>query len=60
MDLKENYVLNDLSYDNVPLRIIPQAVEKIDEEELKKSVEKNRKMIESMRKEENYKRIMAM
>ena len=60
MDMKENYVLNDLSYDNVPLRIIPQAVEKIDEEELKKSVEKNRKMIEGMRKEENYKRIMAM
>ena len=45
--MKENYVLNDLSYDNVPLRIIPQAVEKIDEEELKKSVEKNRPKMNS-------------
>lgn len=56
----ENYVLNDLGYDNVPLHVIPQNIEGINKEELKKSEEKNKKIIEDMRNEDNYKKVMAM
>ena len=44
-----NYVLNDLEFDNVPLKIIlPSDGEECDEKELQKSREKNRELIERM------------
>ncbi|MCI8789407.1 MAG: hypothetical protein HFH92_09910 [Lachnospiraceae bacterium] len=44
-----NYVLNDLEFDNVPLKIIlPSDSVECDEKELQKSGEKNRELIERM------------
>lgn len=52
--MSKNYVLNDLDFDNVPLKIIPPPEsEECDEKELQKSREKNRELIERMRNDKN-------
>ena len=54
--MSKNYVLNDLEFDNVPLKIIlPSDREECDKEELQKSKEKNREIIERMRNDKRYK-----
>ena len=55
-----NYVLNDLEFDNVPLKIIlPSDSVECDEKELQKSREKNRKFIERMRNDKKDSRSAA-
>lgn len=59
--MSENYVLNDLEFDNVPLKIIlPSDSEKCDEKELQKSKEKNRELIERMRNDKKYGELVSM
>ena len=58
--MSKNYVLNDLDFDNVPLRIIlPSDQEEYDKEELQKSMEKNRELIEGMRNDKRYKELVS-
>ena len=58
--MSKNYVLNDLEYDNVPLKIIlPFDSEKCDEKELQKSRERNRKLIERMRNDKKYRELVS-
>lgn len=53
--MSKNYVLNDLEFDNVPLKIIlPSDSEECDEKELQKSRKKNRELIERMRNDKKY------
>lgn len=53
--MSKNYVLNDLEFDNIPLKIIlPSDSEECDEKELQKSREKNRELIERMRNDKKY------
>ena len=53
--MSKNYVLNDLEFDNVPLKIIlPSDSEECDEKELQKSRKKNRELIEKMRNDKKY------
>ena len=53
--MSKNYVLNDLEFDNIPLKIIlPSGREECDEKELQKSREKNREFIERMRNDKKY------
>lgn len=57
--MSKNYVLNDLEFDNVPLKIIlPSDGEKCDEEELQRSRERNREIIERMRNDKRYKELV--
>lgn len=52
--MSKNFVLNDLEFDNVPLKIIqPSDSEECDEKELQKSRKKNRELIERMRNDKN-------
>ena len=54
--MSRNYVLNDLEFDNIPLKImLPIDNEECDEKELQKSREKNRELIEKMRNNKKYK-----
>ena len=53
----ESYVLNDVEYDFKPLEIfVPDPDYKVDEEELEKSIEKNKAIIARAR--ENRKRYL--
>ncbi|MDE6601313.1 MAG: hypothetical protein K2K90_03945 [Lachnospiraceae bacterium] len=53
--MSKNYVLNDLEFDNVPLKIIlPSDMEECDEKEFEKSRQKNRELIERMRNDKKY------
>ncbi|MDE5939583.1 MAG: hypothetical protein K2H37_10930 [Lachnospiraceae bacterium] len=53
--MSKNYVLNDLEFDNVPLKIIlPSDRKECDEKELEKSRQKNRELIERMRNDKKY------
>lgn len=59
--MSKNYVLNDLEFDNVPLKIIlPSDSEEYDEKELQKSREKNRELIERMRNDKKYRELVSM
>lgn len=59
--MSKNYVLNDLEFDNVPLKIIlPSDTEECDEKELQKSREKNRELIERMRNDKKYRELFSM
>lgn len=59
--MSKNYVLNDLEFDNVPLKIIlPSDSEECDEKELQKSREKNRELIERMRNDRKYRKYMEL
>ncbi len=58
--MSKNYVLNDLEFDNVPLKIIlPSDLEEYDQEELQKSMEKNREFVEKMRNDKRYKELIS-
>ena len=58
--MNKNYVLNDLEFDNVPLKIIlPSDSEDCDEQELQKSREKNRELIERMRNDKKYRELVS-
>lgn len=58
--MSKNYVLNDLEFDNVPLKIIlPSDLEEHDQEELQKSKEKNRELVEKMRNDKRYKELIS-
>lgn len=58
--MNKDYVLNDLEFDNVPLKIIlPSDSEKCDEKELQKSREKNRELVEKMRNDKKYKELVS-
>lgn len=59
--MSKNYVLNDLEFDNIPLKIIlPSDREECDEEELQKSREKNQELIERMRNDKKYRELILM
>lgn len=59
--MSKNYVLNDLEFDNVPLKIIlPSDSEECDEKELQKCREKNRELIERMRNDKKYHELVSM
>ncbi len=59
--MSRNYVLNDLEFDNIPLKIIlPSDSEECDEKELQKSREKNRELIERMRNDKKYIELVSM
>ena len=59
--MSRNYVLNDLEFDNIPLKIIlPSDSEECDEKELQKSREKNRELIEKMRNNKKYIELVSM
>lgn len=56
----KNYILNDLEFDNVPLKIIqPSDSEEHDEKELQKSREKNQEFIERMRNDKKYRELVS-
>lgn len=56
----KNYMLNDLEFDNVPLKIILSSdSEEHDEKELQKSREKNQKFIERMRNDKKYRELVS-
>lgn len=56
----KNYMLNDLEFDNVPLKIILSSdSEEHDEKELQKSREKNREFIERMRNDKKYRELVS-
>lgn len=58
--MSKNYVLNDMEFDNVPLKIIlPSDLEEYDQEELQKSMEKNRELVEKMRNDKRYKELVS-
>ncbi len=58
--MSRNYVLNDLEFDNIPLKIIqPSDCGECDMEELQKSREKNRELIEKMRNDEKYRELVS-
>lgn len=58
--MSKNYVLNDLEFDNIPLKIILSSEsEKCDEKELQKSREKNRELIERMRNDKKYRELVS-
>lgn len=58
--MSKNYVLNDLEFDNIPLKIILSSdSEKYDEKELQKSREKNRELIERMRNDKKYRELVS-
>lgn len=58
--MSRNYVLNDLEFDNIPLKIIvPSDNEECDEKELQKSREKNRELIEKMRNDKKYRELVS-
>ncbi|MCI9144132.1 MAG: hypothetical protein HFH87_16190 [Lachnospiraceae bacterium] len=58
--MSRNYVLNDLEFDNIPLKIIqPSNCEECDMEELQKSREKNRELIEKMRNDKKYRELVS-
>ena len=58
--MSKNYVLNDLEFDNVPLKIIlPSDLEEYAQEELQKSKEKNRELVEKMRNDKRYKELIS-
>lgn len=58
--MSRNYILNDLEFDNIPLNIIlPSDSAEYDEEELQKSREKNRELIEKMRNDKKYKELVS-
>lgn len=58
--MSKNYVLNDLEFDNIPLKIILSSdSEKYDEKELQKSREKNRELIERMRNDKKYRKLVS-
>ncbi len=53
----ESYILNDVEYDFKPLEVfVPNPNYKVDEEELKKSIEKNKAIIARAR--ENRKKYL--
>lgn len=55
-----NYVLNDIEYDNIPLKVIESSeLQECDREKLQKSIEKNRELINRMRKNEKYKELIS-
>ena len=59
--MSQNYVLNDLEFDNIPLKIIVSSdSEECDEKELQKSREKNRELIERMRSDKKYRELISM
>ena len=59
--MSRNYVLNDLEFDNIPLKIIlPSDSEECDEKELQKSREKNRELIERIRNDKKYIELVSM
>lgn len=59
--MSRNYVLNDLEFDNIPLKIIlPSDSEEFDEKELQKSREKNQELIERMRNDKKYIELVSM
>lgn len=56
-----NYVLNDVGYDNTPLKIIEPLTEPaIDEKKLLESIEKNKKIIGQMRNSDKYKELIGI
>lgn len=58
--MSRNYVLNDLEFDNIPLKIIqPSDCEECDMKELQKSREKNRELIEKMRNDKKYRELVS-
>lgn len=58
--MSKNYVLNDLEFDNIPLKIIlPSDGEEYDEKELQKNREKNRELIERMRNDKKYMELVS-
>lgn len=58
--MSKNYVLNDLEFDNIPLKIIlPSDLEEYDREELQKSMEKNQELIEKMRSDKRYQELVS-
>lgn len=58
--MSKNYVLNDLEFDNIPLKIILSSdSEECDEEKLQKSREKNRELIERMRNDKKYQELIS-
>lgn len=58
--MSRNYVLNDLEFDNIPLKIMLHIDnEECDEKELQKSREKNRELIEKMRNNKKYKELVS-
>ncbi len=58
--MSKNYVLNDLEFDNIPLKIIlPSDGEEYDEKELQKSREKNRELIKRMRNDKKYMELVS-
>lgn len=58
--MSRNYVLNDLEFDNIPLKIIvPSDNEECDEKELQKSREKNQELIEKMRNDKKYRELVS-
>ena len=57
----KNYVLNDLEFDNIPLKIIlPSDSEEHDEKELQKSRKKKREFIERMRNDKKYRELVSV
>lgn len=53
-------MLNDLEFDNIPLKIIlPSDSEECDEKELQESREKNRELIERMRNDKKYRELVS-
>ena len=59
--MSRNYVLNDLEFDNIPLKIMLSIDnEECDEKELQKSREKNRELIERMRNDKKYIELVSM
>lgn len=58
--MSKNYVLNDLEFDNIPLKIILSSdSEEYNEKELQKSREKNRELIERMRNDKKYMELVS-
>lgn len=58
--MSRNYVLNDLEFDNIPLKIIQHSGGKeCDMEALQKSREKNRELIEKMRNDKKYRELVS-
>lgn len=56
----KNYVLNDIEYDNIPLKVIEfSELQECDREELQRSIEKNRELINRMRNNEKYKELIS-
>ncbi len=58
--MSKNYVLNDLEFDNIPLKIILSPdMQDCEEEELQKSMVKNRELVERMRSDKRYKELVS-